>query len=684
MRSARFYLFLFVLLLSVPGYGEGLTNGTMARFQDAEENDKNHPAYLNNLERRARGERTRNPELSIRYFKELYSESERLKDKALMATALYDIGRIYQDLNMPFPAIEYFLQAYKIAQDNDSLGSKFVLISIGNCYFHTGDLTSADSYYRQSLHLFRKVGNPFGISVSLNNLGLIKQKLTQYDSALYYFNQALIERKKTDHPELIGHSYYYIGTAYAALGDTVQATSYFSKAIPLLLIRVSDSYLTIDLITTLAECYYELGKIHDGLRDYPQALGYFDQALTIYDTLSHRVKVPHILIESGLTLRKMGQQEKAVRVFRKALLIADSVSGQTDLKESIEQLIRYFLDQGQRDSVWFYFTRYKEISDEIIRSMNSGRIKETSLAVNLREMETRALEKEKRFADYIILLSVIGTLLLIIIAITLLYIRKQHVHARIAQAEIQARKMAEEELEKTNRELKEISLQKDRFLSILSHDLRSPFNSLIGFSDLLVEEIAEKNMPELYEYACIVQQTANSTYQLLDNLLTWSRLQMNNMSVSVQTLNLAREIQEVYDILVVMAARKSIRIKSEVGEDANVSADRNMLHTVLRNLVANAVKFSMPDSEVTISAARKPPFYTIRITDTGIGIPAGFRDKLFSADPELRSTPGTQQEKGHGFGLLLCQSMVEMSGGRIWIESTSESGTTIAFTLPVA
>lgn len=250
--------------------------------------------------------------------------------------------------------------------------------------------------------------------------------------------------------------------------------------------------------------------------------------------------------------------------------------------------------------------------------------------------------------------------------------------------EIKERKRAEQSLKENEKQLRELNSTKDKFFSIISHDLKSPFNTLLGFTNLLVENYDSFNDEERKSIIESLNTSSKNTYQLLENLLTWSCSKTGSIEFSPEEIKIKTLIHEIISLSQPAAENKSIALFDKTEADRFVYADKNMLLTVLRNLITNAIKFTEKDGCVIVSAneSNKQGFVEISVSDTGIGISNTIIVDLFSIDKN-RSTLGTEKEKGTGLGLILCKEFVEKQGGEIWIESEVGKGSKINFTLPV-
>jgi len=246
--------------------------------------------------------------------------------------------------------------------------------------------------------------------------------------------------------------------------------------------------------------------------------------------------------------------------------------------------------------------------------------------------------------------------------------------------DITEQKKVEEALRKSEDKLLQLNAQKDKFFSIIGHELRNPFTAIIGFSDLLAEQIKEKDYEGIDKYAKFIGQSSKQALNLLMNLLEWSRAQTGRIEFNPEKLNLEDVIEENKMHFSIIAKQKVITIKKVISNDLTVFADRPMLSTVLRNLISNAIKFTGEKGKIKISAEKSGKKVTVNVSDNGIGIEPEKLKKLFQLDVS-NSTPGTNNEKGTGLGLILCKEFVEKHGGKIWVQSKPGKGTTFYFTL---
>lgn len=235
---------------------------------------------------------------------------------------------------------------------------------------------------------------------------------------------------------------------------------------------------------------------------------------------------------------------------------------------------------------------------------------------------------------------------------------------------------------KTENSLKELIATKDKLFSIVAHDLRSPFNSIIGFSELLIENSNDILLEDSEQYIKIINSSAKNTLILLDNLLNWAKSQTGQLSFNPEKILFSEVAQEIITLSKSIAKSKNIALECSCTDNIEIYVDVNMLNTVLRNLISNAIKFTNVGGHIKVSAALKQDHVEITISDNGIGIPKEKCNELFSIASNT-TTPGTADENGSGLGLVLCKEFIQKNNGDIWVESEENKGSNFIFTLPI-
>lgn len=292
----------------------------------------------------------------------------------------------------------------------------------------------------------------------------------------------------------------------------------------------------------------------------------------------------------------------------------------------------------------------------------------------------RALNNERfQFVDEID----IGTKIIYIeVSINPIVVNDKVVGTSFFGSDVTERKVAEKMIIENAARLHELNATKDKFFSIIGHDLKGPFNTILGFSELLLERVVDKNYEEVEKFAKIINKSSSNSMDLLTNLLEWSVSQSGNMDFNPEYFDIFTFINEVTEVLEDIAKQKSITISKSLPRSLPVFADKAMVNTIMRNLISNAIKFTNKGGEIIIGAEQKEDELIISVKDNGVGISKDGIEKLFRID-EGHSTLGTQNEKGTGLGLILCKEFVDHHEGKIWAESKTGKGSNFKFSLPL-
>ncbi|MDG5767860.1 hybrid sensor histidine kinase/response regulator [Balneolales bacterium ANBcel1] len=244
-------------------------------------------------------------------------------------------------------------------------------------------------------------------------------------------------------------------------------------------------------------------------------------------------------------------------------------------------------------------------------------------------------------------------------------------------------KKSQDELIEKNQELQQLNTSKDKFFSIISHDLKSPFQGLIGLTELLYEDIEQMGKEDIHEFAKMINESSRNLLNLLENLLEWSVLERNKEVFEAETTDLNPVLERNVRLFEASCSKKKITLKNNASGPVTAWCDKNMVDTVIRNLVSNAIKYTPEGGTITLESEADKETATVRVRDSGIGMDEQTRNNLFRID-EMKSRPGTNQEKGTGLGLLICKELMEKNDGEISVESAPGKGSVFTIRLPVS
>ncbi len=335
-------------------------------------------------------------------------------------------------------------------------------------------------------------------------------------------------------------------------------------------------------------------------------------------------------------------------------------------------------DIGTRNFVAFTSLPPGEYTMRVKGCNNDGRWNETgvSLSILIRPPWWRSIAA---YVAYI--------LLAVFLVFLYVKIRERNLirERRILEEKVKVRtQLIEEqksEILNKNAELNELNAAKDKFFSIIAHDLRNPFNAIIGLTDILLISLDELDTVKLQKTLENIKGSSQQAHELLENLLMWARTQTGTISFRAESFDLKEQVEESIELLTVQAARKNISIITDFSNRSWVSGDINMVSTILRNLLTNALKFTPRNGEVRVGIYQDNGFCILSIKDNGVGIAADKLKYLFSIDT-AHKTKGTDQEPGTGLGLILCKEFIEKHGGRLEVESEVGKGSEFRVVIP--
>lgn len=244
-------------------------------------------------------------------------------------------------------------------------------------------------------------------------------------------------------------------------------------------------------------------------------------------------------------------------------------------------------------------------------------------------------------------------------------------------------KHSKESLKETNNQLMLAGKEKDKFLSLVSHDLRSPFAGILGLVEFMVSDYDSFTTAEMKEYLGNFQDSLKVQYKFLENLLAWGNFQLGRKSINPENVNMKEVIKNNFLLLKSVAESKKINLISELEDNSIVFADSNMIPSVSHNLISNSLKFTKEGGQILVSSSEVNGMIRVEVRDNGVGMNEKGVNSLFKVNT-IYTNPGTNNEKGTGLGLILCKEMIEKNGGKIWVESTENVGTSFFFELPKA
>jgi signal transduction histidine kinase len=567
------------------------------------------------------------------------------------------------------------------------------------------------SISENAITLADKINYPQGKADAINIKGKAYLKLGEYPDAMNAFWEELALREKLPgwKNSSIGRVYVLIGESYRAIGNYDLAVEYVNKGLALFqeekdiayaynrlaAIYFEISYTKLDTVadykaeeyasksleisknkknTELTISTYNIiGGILTAREKYDDALKYFFYAIDEADKDSTYTDKPNILYNISNVYYIKHNYEKAIQYGIQSYELSNKYGIKIYILMSARVLAYAYADYGDFKKAYLYQVEasnfYINIFDEKKSSIIYGLQKKHE--EELREQE----KKSQRSTDFIIGIALISVLLILGVGFSARH-RNLIIHNKELAEKNKLISEQKEELSRTN-------ITKDKFFSILSHDIRNPLNGILGFSNLLNEEFNKINDKEKKEYINYLKTSSESLFKLIDKLLLWSRLQSDRIEIKKKEIKLKDIISNSIDLQKANAIRKDIILENYILDDKYVVADKDILEIVFRNLIDNAVKFTSAGGVVTMKSETTGRSIIVSIADTGVGMNPEDLNKIFQIDKRI-SSKGTDSEKGTGLGLILCKEMLELIGTTLKVESEIGKGSRFFFELPLA
>lgn len=622
-------------------------------------------------------------------------------------SALINVGYSHYDHNRMDSSFYFFKKAVELAEEigNDKgLGSAHN--ALGNGYKKIDDFPNAIKHYKESLHLHERNNNVSQMTAALNNIGRALTSISAFNEGTEYLLRALelnlengFERKA---------ALNLLGLAQIKMDQQEEevAMDYLLQVKEMANLR-DDLYIQTDLFNQLI---YISGK----LEKYSDASHYYEQCLSQYKAYGKSPAVPkhnyadnlfqqgrlveaeQVALESLEAKREQGNVlsqsytlnlladiyeakgdlNKALAVSMEALQIVKQKKAKPRERKTYLDISDILQKQGQFELALDYRLKHDWINDSIFNAQKSAQQqamltlfeteqKQQQIEIQQAEISIKNIQADKRKTQLISL--VVGAFLLFIFSGTVFwsYINTKKIKARIQQQ---------------NEQLTQLNQTKDKFFSIIAHDLRSPLLGLESVGEQMDYYLKEDKTDELKNLSGQIEGTAKNLTELLDNLLNWALLQNGMIPYDPEAVDLKQEIDSVFQLLYAFASVKNISLVNQIDAPCLVNADKKAVNTILRNLISNALKFTDSGGRVSVNVKTENQLTTIEINDTGTGISAELIPTIF--DLQAKRSSGTQGEKGTGLGLVLCKELVELNKGTINVLSELGKGSSFVFQLP--
>ncbi|OFY53764.1 MAG: hypothetical protein A2W93_07025 [Bacteroidetes bacterium GWF2_43_63] len=604
--------------------------------------------------------------------------------KAQSLKHLADLKIATSDYKLGYTYINQAMEAYK------SLGS---MEGVASCYLSLSFINNRIANYpvaleqaSNSLILFRKANSLDGMAQAYNNLGNIYDNMGNYEQSLKYYHKTLEIHSSANNKQGLARVYINLSIVYNKTNRPDEAESLLNKAI--------DIGKEANDIRLLAVAYGNIGLMHDNAGDYKKALEFYTMSLELKTQLQDRHSIMISEINIGNTYLKMNQLENALQHVNKAIEIGLALNAKRELIDAYNIQAQLYEKKGNFASAYAALNHRIALNDSIFGTDQLKNLADVDRKneINQLESENQILRQQSiidqlklennRFIRYYLLIGLSFAIVLIGLLIYQSGERRKS-SRRLDEVNKQLLK-TNKQLKRSESELAESNRSKDKFFSIISHDLRNPLASMVSFVRIMKRDYATL---EQYERDALIEEfekIVNRTGNLLENLLMWSRSQTGRLIITPENFSARNVLEENAEFHETLLRTKKIRISILADNDSTeIFADKNMINTVVRNLLSNSIKFTPAGGKIELGYKQSGKNCVFHVKDSGIGIAPDKVPNLFSLG-EVYVRTGTANEKGSGLGLVLCKEFVEKNHGEIWLESVPNEGTTFYFSVPVA
>jgi len=593
------------------------------------------------------------------------------------AKSVYFSARIHSTAR-DFPnAISHYQKALPLfRQLNDTLAMADCYRYIGIANFNMSKSKEAIASYLEGLKLAKK--NLDYTAELLGNIGLVHNEMDNVNEAIRYFRQALSINQSIHDDESMAVNYDYLGATYSRMKMPDSSLVNYHKALYFFKkIRKEDRYAV-----SLSNMAWILPNYPDSLN---KAISYFNQAWGKFQELGWVHYEPNIQFGIANILSKQGKLEESVSAYKKSIQLANQFKREFFLKKQLYQgLSEVYQKKGDYKHALENQILCSKYNDSITEKQKFDQVTtlEKQYETEKKQNEIIRLEARHELMDIQLQknkqLKILGfitaSLLLIFVFFVLIrYIDKIKLNQLLEHKN--------RRIEKSENELRILNAAKNKFFSIIAHDLKNPFHTVMGYSYLLSKDYEQFTESERRKFATDIHHSTNNIFRLLQNLLEWSRSQTGRLIFTPREIEFKRIVENSVSVLQSLADQKHIRIEFNYNDDLILFADPQMIETVLRNLINNAIKFTPENGLIEITANQIDDQISICVKDSGTGISEEDARNLFLIDSTIKRK-GTNNEDGSGLGLILCKEFVDKNNGKIWVNSTPDKGSSFFFTVP--
>lgn len=624
-------------------------------------------------------------DLALEYFEKALKDAQKQKFKNIEAVSFNKIGVVYYLQNKYALCLEYQFKSLKLQDKTIKQEIRAQVLSlISYAYSKQGSYQKALDYHFQALKIREELGNQNEIAKSHNSIGDFYQQQQNYSEALknYFISLRISQKINSKRGQAISLS--NVGACYTHIGKLKEAKKYQLQAYKM--------KKELGIKKEIAISVRNIGTLFLEEKKLDSAMIYYQNAYEIETELQNKEGLILIEIQFARVLIAQKKYPEAISYLEEASKSAKKLNLTYLNKKAYKILYKTFAQINDAENFLKYYQYHdsleniskgenlKKLNIEVLKQKYEYEKRQKAFELLKKQNEIKNLEiKQKNILAIVLVISIITAIVLI----ALLYNRNQvkyKTNQKLSKVngEIYA---LNQKLINSEKKLQKSNTVKDKFLSIISHDLRAPFNSVISLLNMIGEDADSFSKEEQKDVFIKIRMQVKANLGLLDNLLEWSKSELDMVRFKPKMIYLDSFIKKILPLINNEIQKKKINFKTQIPAEILVYSDPNMLQTILFNLISNAIKFTKENENILLEVkALENDFIQITVKDSGVGMKEEEVNTLFTADHI--SKKGTSSEKGTGLGLLLCKEFIQTHRGSLKVESQKDKGSSFIFTLP--
>ena len=633
-----------------------------------------------------------NPDTAIALLQMAMNLADSIQDSTIIKQTHSYLGSHYFEIGFFNKAEKEYLACLDYAEKlHDSSLIVRCYNNLGSLAENTDNLKKAQDYINKAMTMAELTGDTLIMATSMRNLAFVMMKSGDSLMGLRYLLASLTLLNKV-------HNVKWISTIYSDLGIYYRHTIpdsayyYYKKSLDIHVLRGDDGNIMITQFN-MANLLFDKGK--------------YREAEQVFMKIYKKTRQQNNLIGqaySSIMLASVYEKLKDFANATKYITIAEDLAAQWKqpdyTKNVYSSRIEIYKAQGKYKEAVASYEDYDHLKDSLSSAENKHSILGLQNQFNTEKKEFEiaalkqqtAIQKDKLNDRLVLIISLVIIISLITLSLGVMvisYRKRTAANQKLVEQqeelkkEIEKREIIQQHLSESEKQLIKSNAAKDKFFSIIAHDLKNPFNTIFGFTDLLYTDLQEYSYEETRQFLEKISDASKQAYTLLENLLIWAQTQNHSIEFKPGVVDLQHMVRDAITMVESQARTKNIALSFEINDHHKVLADENLVDTIMRNLLTNAIKFTHPGGKVDVLTRINNNQVEISVQDNGVGISEEQLSRIFRIETKYR-TLGTSSEKGSGLGLILCKEFAEMQGGTIRAESEPGKGSRFTFSVPLA